>query len=150
MIAALLGPQAFRQAMSFFLTDSNRSMQLADAALSPPGSSALPNPEAVGVAIGERVAGQATGNMAAVASQISGMKMSQASAETAVNSAVQAMGLGTTGVVKVGENLVVGSVQVGTNKPVMVIDAQGVVRQATATIEVAEKTTDIVIKDLKF
>jgi hypothetical protein len=57
------------------------------------------------------------------------------------------MGLRTTGVLSVGENLVVGSV--GVNKPVMVIDAQGVVRQATATIEVAAKTMDILIKDLK-
>jgi hypothetical protein len=60
------------------------------------------------------------------------------------------MGLRTTGVVSVGDNLVVGSVQVGSNKPVMVIDPQGVVRQATATIEVAKKTMDIVIKDLNF
>jgi RHS repeat-associated protein len=143
-------PSAARALFSWALGNPNQATQVASAVLSPPGCSAMPNPEAIGAAIGGRVAGQATGKLSTIANEISGLGMSQGTAATAVNSAVQAMGLRTTGIVSVGGNLVVGSVQVGANKPVMVIDAQGVVRQATATIEVAKKTMDIIIKDLKY
>lgn len=108
-----------------------------------------PGPEQIGAAIGAKVAGMASGKMSAIAGEISGMKMTQDAAATAVDTAVQAMGLRTTGVVKVGDNLVVGSVQVGANKPVMVVDAQGAVRQANATIEVTKKY-ELIIKDIEY
>ncbi|MDQ3788054.1 MAG: RHS repeat-associated core domain-containing protein [Actinomycetota bacterium] len=104
--------------------------------------------EAFGASVGLRVAGQMSGKMSTIATEVTAAKMSQSGAATAVDSAVRATGLRTTGVVKVGDNLVVGSVQVGTNKPVMVVTPQGIVRQATATIEAGR--TDIVIKDIKY
>ncbi|HWW61450.1 MAG TPA: RHS repeat-associated core domain-containing protein, partial [Thermoanaerobaculia bacterium] len=113
--------------VSFVLGNPQRSMQLVDAALSPPGSSTLPNPEGLGKEIGQRLAPQATGKMAAMAGEISGMRLSQAAAATAVKSAVEAMKLRTTGVMRIGENLVVGSVQPGMYQPVIVIDVNGVV-----------------------
>ena len=104
--------------------------------------------EVIGTSIGRQVARQATGKMATIAGEISGLGMSQAGAARAVDSAVRATGLRTTGVVKVGNNLVVGSVQVGSNKRILVVTPQGVVRQATATIEVTR--TDMVIKDISY
>lgn len=109
----------------------------------------MPNPEAIGAEIGERVAGQATGKMSAIAHEVSALGMSQEKSATAVNSAVQAMGLRTAGVVKSGDNLVVASVQLGANKPVLVVGANGVVRQATATLE-ATKKGEMIIRDIKY
>lgn len=50
---------------------------------------------------------------------------------------------------KSGENLVVASVQLGANKPVLVVGANGVVRQATATLE-ATKKGEMIIRDIKY
>jgi hypothetical protein len=57
--------------------------------------------------------------------------------------------LRTGGIVKAGENLVVPSVVLGADKPVLVIDANGIVKQATATIQ-ATKVGELVISDIKY
>jgi hypothetical protein len=86
--------------------------------------------------------------MSTIATEVTAAGMSQRAAATAVDSAVRATGLRTTGAVKVGDNLVIGSVQAGTNKPVMIVTPQGVVRPGTATIEAGGR--DIVIKDVTY
>ena len=88
--------------------------------------------------------------MSTIASEVTAAGMTQSAAATAVNTAVTSMGLRTAGVVQVGENAVVASVQLGAGKPVMVVAPNGVVRAATATIDVAKKTGDLIIKDIEF
>ncbi len=152
LAALMLGPEAVTVAASACIGNPaacTAAVKTALDALTPGPGGEMPNPEAIGAEIGERVAGMATGKMDTMAKEITELGMSQEKAAVAVDSAVQAMGLRTTGVMKAGEDMVVASVRLGSHQPVMVITAGGVVRKATATIS-ATKKGEILISNITY
>jgi hypothetical protein len=73
--------------------------------------------------------------MAAIATDVSSLRLSQQAAAVATDSAVQQLpGMRTGGVVQDGQDLVVASVNPGQFQPVLVIGTDGVVVPGTATL----------------
>lgn len=87
-----------------------------------------------GTLIGQGLRG-ATGKMASISAQVTGLGLPQAEAAAATNAAVQALGL-RTAVVQVGSNTVVSSVLPGVARPVLVVGQSGSVVQMAADIAV--------------
>lgn len=73
--------------------------------------------------------------MASIVEQVTAAKLSQEAAAAAAEAAVHATGLGTAGIVRVGENLIVTSRRGGDNQFVLIVNQAGEVSKGFAKIE---------------
>jgi hypothetical protein len=137
--AAFIGgmelPFLARAAFTWAFGNPNQAKQVMEAAISPPGPSAMPNPEAIGAAIGENLPKPGAGFTAQLIEQISAKSLSQEGAAVAAQAAYNVKGMSVTGTVTVGENLVLLSRGQGANQPVIIIDQAGKLFSGTATIQ---------------
>jgi hypothetical protein len=137
------GLRAAGGAIITWLLRPGNAQRAIDAFGSPPGSSAL-SPAAIGSRIGQGLRGQAD-QMGSIVSQVTAAKLTQDAAATAAESAVHAIGKGTAGIVRVGDDLVVRSRRLGDNQYVLIVDkAWKVVKGLFATIEIDEAGKTVV------
>jgi hypothetical protein len=99
--------------------------------------------EAIGVAIGKGVIGQAS-QMGTIAEDVSMAGLTQQEAATAAETAVHTIGKGTAGIVRVGNNLIVTSRRLGQGQFVLIVDRDGIVSKGFATIEIDSAGNTIV------
>ena len=94
------------------------------------------NPSLLGRLIGEEVRAMVSGKRAAIATRVTGLRLSQRGAAEATNAASQ-VALGRTAIVQMADGTsVVASVQAGAGQPIFVIAVNGVVQAARATISI--------------
>ena len=113
------------------------------------GTTPTLNPTQMGRLIGEEVKAMTSGKRAAIATRVSGLRLSQQGAAEATNAASQAA-FGRTIITPLADGTTaVASVQAGPGQPIFVIASDGVVQAARATISVGRdlvlRITDIVI-----
>jgi hypothetical protein len=90
--------------------------------------------EALGKSIGQAVMKMGSGQMATIAAKVTESGLGQAEAVTAIQAAIKIVGKHSEVVNLANGSKVVASVMVGSNKHVLVVNAQGAVASARATI----------------
>jgi hypothetical protein len=88
----------------------------------------------IGRSIGQEVMKMESGQMGTIAAKVTGKGFDQIDAVTAVQTAITAAGKSSVAVPQADGTMVVASVMAGTNKPVLIVNANGVVSGARATI----------------
>jgi len=146
-LAGLTIAPALRQVGTVILTWMGRNPdtvnQLGQEALQmstgSPAPASVPrlNPEAIeqfGTSIAKDVSGLSRGQMGGIATRVSECGLNQADAVGVVQTAIQKVGKSSIAVPQANGSVVVASVQAGINKPILIVNQQGVVSQARATI----------------
>jgi RHS repeat-associated protein len=139
----LAAPGAVTSILMWAARNPNTVNQLGQEALqmstgSPaPASGTKLNPQAIeqfGSTIARDVAGMSRGQMATIGAKVSDCGLNQADAVGVIQTAIQKVGKASVAVPQANGTVVVASVQAGTNKPILVVNQQGIVSQARATI----------------
>jgi RHS repeat-associated protein len=141
---ALSAPEIIQGLMLYAAQNPQAVQQIGNEALeastgNPMPASTMRSAAEIGVSIGNAVKGQATGKLDFIAQQVTKSGLSQSDAVTATQSAVKATGLSSIVAPQANGSIVVASVMVGDNKQVFIVNAQGAVSRATATIDAGVK-----------
>jgi RHS repeat-associated protein len=136
-------PQIVTAILSWMVRNPDTINQLGQDALqmstgSPaPASGPRLNPEAIeqfGSAIARDVSGMSRGQMGTIATRVSECGLNQADAVGVVQTTIKGVGQSSIAVPQANGTVVVASVQAGVNKAILIVNQQGIVSQARATI----------------
>jgi RHS repeat-associated protein len=156
--AAILGPRVGIAILGWMVRNPEKVQQGAeDLIQASQGNPALGprlgpgQAEQIGASIGASVRRMGSGKMATIASRVTEQGLSQGEAVTATEAAVKSLGLNLKSVAQTDGSVVVASVQVGKNQPVLIINQGGQVTRGTATISAGmrDKKPFFEVKDIK-
>jgi hypothetical protein len=139
--AAVLGPRVGLAILSWLARNPDKVQQATEDLIQASQGKPAPGPrlglgqaEQIGASIGASIRGMGSGKMATIASRVTERGLSQGEAVAASEAAVKTLGLSLKSVAQADGSVVVASVQVGKNQPVLIVNQGGQVTRGTATI----------------
>jgi RHS repeat-associated protein len=155
---AVLGPRVGIAILGWMARNPDKVQQVTEDLIQASQGNPAPSPrlglgqaEQIGASIGASVRGMRSGKMATIAIRVTERGLSQGEAVAASEAAVKALGLSLKSVAQADGSVVVASVQVGKNQPVLIVNQGGQVTRGTATISagIRDKKPFFEAKDVK-
>jgi hypothetical protein len=156
--AVIGGPRVGAAILGWLARNPDKVQQVAGDLIQASQGNPAPGPrvgpgqaEQIGASIGASVRRMGSGKMATIAGRVTEQGLSQGEAVTAREAAVKSLGLNLKSIAQADGSVVVASVQVGKNQPVLIVNQGGQVTRGSATISagIRDKKPFFEVKDVK-